>query len=169
MKVDDHRIHFLLQAWSSGSMRAASDVMDMAPSSISRQIAQLEREIGARLIEHGRRDVRLTDAGRAAIDYYRAREVSLEALRGQLMDLSLARSGHLQMALGEGFLGEALYDTLDGFMDDFPGFTISVNLTDTTQMVRQILEAECISDSDFIRCRTPTSFLGLGRRCRSGR
>ena len=150
-------------------MRAASDVMDMAPSSISRQIAQLEREIGARLIEHGRRDVRLTDAGRAVIDYYRAREVSLEALRGQLMDLSLARSGHLQMALGEGFLGEALYDTLDGFMDDFPGFTISVNLTDTTQMVRQILEAECISDSDFIRCRTPTSFLGLGRRCRSGR
>lgn len=142
MKVDDRRISFLHQAWRSGSMRAAGDVLDMAPSSISRQIAQLEREVGARLIEHGRREIRLTDAGQVVIEYFRAREASVEALRGQLLDLSAARTGHVQLALGEGFLGEALYGTLDAFMDDYPGFTLSVDVTDTTQMMRLLLEDE---------------------------
>lgn len=142
MNVDDRRIGFLYQAWRNGSMRAASDVLDMAPSSISRQIAQLEREVGTRLIEHGRRDIRLTEAGQAVIEYHRTRQASVEALRGQLVDLSTARTGHVQMALGEGFLGEALYGTLDGFMDTYPGFTLSVSVTDTTQMMRLLLDDE---------------------------
>lgn len=142
MTIDDRRVRFLFQAWRSGSMRAAADVLEVAPSSISRQIAQLEREIGTRLIEHGQREIRLTEAGQAVIEYYRTRQASIEALRGQLLDLTTARSGHVQLALGEGFLGEALYDTLDGFMDAWPGFTLSVNVTDTPRMVQALLEDE---------------------------
>lgn len=142
MQIDDRRIHFLYQAWRSGSMRAASEVLEMAPSSVSRQIAQLEREIGTALIEHGRRDILLTDAGHAVIDYFRTRQTSIEVLRGQLLDLSAARTGNVQIALGEGFLGEALYGTLDEFMDDYPAFTLSVSVTDTTEMVRLLLEDE---------------------------
>lgn len=142
MDIDDRRIHFLYQAWRSGSMRAASEVLAMAPSSVSRQIAELEREIGARLIEHGRREVILTSAGHAVIEYYRTRQSSIELLRSQLVDLSAARTGHARLALGEGFLGDALYDTLDEFMIDHPGFTLSVNVTDTTEMVRLLLEDE---------------------------
>lgn len=56
MQINDGRIHFLYQAWRSGSMRAASEILEMAPSSISRQIARLEHEVGSTLIEHGRRD-----------------------------------------------------------------------------------------------------------------
>jgi len=48
----------------------------------------------------------------------------------------------VRIALGEGFLGETLYDTLDGFMDAFPGFTLSVDVTDTTRMVHLLLEDE---------------------------
>lgn len=140
MILDDRRVRFLFQAWRSGSMRAAADVLEVAPSSISRQIAQLEREVGARLIEHGQREIRLTEAGQAVIEYHRARQASVEALRGQILDLSTARSGHVELALGEGFLGEALYDTLDGFMDAWPGFTLGVNVTDTPRMVQALLD-----------------------------
>lgn len=142
MTINDRRVRFLFQAWRSGSMRAAADVLEVAPSSISRQIAQLEHEVGTRLIEHGQREIRLTEAGQAVIEYYRARQASVEALRGQLLDLSAARSGHVQLALGEGFLGEALYGTLDDFMDAWPGFTLSVNVTDTPRMVQALLEDE---------------------------
>lgn len=142
MKLNDHRIRFLYEAWRSGSMRAAADALEVAPSSISRQIAQLEAETGAALIEHGRREIRLTDAGHAVIDYYRARQASAELLEGQLLDLSAARIGHVEIAIGEGFLGPALYDTLDGFMDDYPGLTLQISVTDTTQMMRLLLEDE---------------------------
>ncbi|NKC52356.1 LysR family transcriptional regulator [Ochrobactrum cytisi] len=106
MTIDDRRVRFLFQAWRSGSMRAAADVLEVAPSSISRQIAQLEREVGNRLIEHGQREIRLTEAGQAVIEYYRTRQACVEALRGQLLDISTARSGQMQLALGEGFLGK---------------------------------------------------------------
>lgn len=142
MQINDSRIHFLYQAWRSGSMRAASEVLEMAPSSISRQIAQLEREVGSALIEHGRREILLTDAGHAIIEYYRARQTSLEGLNAQLRDLSAARTGHVKFAIGEGFLGEALYGTLDDFMDIYPGFTLSVSVTDTTEMMRLLMDDE---------------------------
>ena len=142
MQINDSRIHFLFQAWRSGSMRAASEVLEMAPSSISRQIAQLEREVGSALIEQGRREILLTDAGHAIIEYYRARQTSLEGLNAQLRDLSAARTGHVKFAIGEGFLGEALYGTLDDFMDIYPGFTLSVSVTDTTEMMRLLMDDE---------------------------
>jgi DNA-binding transcriptional LysR family regulator len=142
MQINDRRIHFLYEAWRSGSMRQASEILEMAPSSISRQIAQLEREIGSTLIEHGRREIVLTEAGHAVLEYYRNRHSSLEMLNAQLRDLSAARTGHVKFAIGEGFLGEALYRTLDEFMDGYPGFTLSLSVTDTTEMVRLLLEDE---------------------------
>jgi DNA-binding transcriptional LysR family regulator len=142
MRLEDRRIALLYEAWRHGSMRAAADVLDLAPSSVSRQIARLEQETGAALIEHGRREIRLTDAGHAVMDYYRARQAGIEDLEGRLQDLSTGRSGQVDLALGEGFLGPALYDTLDTFMDRYPGMTLSVSVTDTTQMVRLLLEDE---------------------------
>jgi DNA-binding transcriptional LysR family regulator len=140
MKVNDHRIHFLYEAWRSGTMRAAADLLDVAPSSVSRQIAQLETEIGTPLIEHGLREIRLTDAGHAIIDYHRARLTGLEMLEGQLLEISTVRTGHVEIAIGEGFLGPALYDTLDDFIDDYSGIDLTVNVTDTTKMMHLLLE-----------------------------
>jgi len=142
LKLNDNRIRFLYQSWRSGSMRAASEVLDVAPSSISRQIAQLESEIGIRLIEHGRREIHLTDAGRLLLDYYQDQLASQESLRSRLLDLVGMRTGHVQLALGEGFLGEALYSTIDEFQDSHPGFTLSVRVTDTTEMLRLLAEDE---------------------------
>jgi len=142
MKINDSRILFLYQSWRSGSMRAAGEILDVAPSSISRQIAQLEREIGISLIEHGRREIQLTDAGRMVMDYYKDYLASQQTLRGQLLDLAGLRTGHVQLGLGEGFLGDALYSTLDDFMDQYPGFTVSVRVTDTTEMLRMLADDE---------------------------
>ncbi|SDF78296.1 DNA-binding transcriptional regulator, LysR family [Celeribacter baekdonensis] len=142
MHMHDRRIRFLYEAWRNGSMRAAADVLNVAPSSVSRQIAQLEEETGTDLIEHGRREIRLTDAGHAVLDYYRSQQASLEFLEGQLLDITSARAGHVEFAIGEGFLGQALYDTLDSFMKDYPRITLNVSVTDTTQMMRMILDDE---------------------------
>lgn len=173
MRINEQRIGFLFQAWRSGSMRAASEVLDVAPSSISRQIAQLEREIGAPLIEHGLRELRLTEAGAAVIEYYRARQAGVETLEAQLHDLASARRGHVQIALGEGFLGPALDETMDGFISAHPGLTISVRVTDTTRMIRLLLEDEVhfgfgfhpASDPQIVsRYRAPVPLMAIMQR-----
>lgn len=142
MHINDRRIRFLFRAWKCGSMRAAAELLDLAPSSISRQIALLESEIGASLIEHGHREVRLTEAGRSVVNYYMDQLSSQEALRSHLLDLAGMRTGQIHFALGEGFLGPVLYAMIDEFQDRYPGFTLSVRVTDTTEMLRLLAQDE---------------------------
>ena len=45
------RLRYLYEAARLGTMRAASEELNVATSSISRQIAALEKDLGMRLIE----------------------------------------------------------------------------------------------------------------------
>lgn len=138
MQINDSRTRFLYVAWRSGSMRAAADELDIAPSSVSRQISALETELGMDLIEHGRRDIRLTDAGKRVMDYYREIESARERLRDDLGDLAGHLTGHVRIGIGEGFLGEALFRSFDDLGATYPGVAMSVRITDTLEMLRMI-------------------------------
>ena len=48
-----------------GSFRAASDVLGMSPSALSRQIAALEARLGSRLFDRDTRNVTPTASGQA--------------------------------------------------------------------------------------------------------
>ncbi|MBW8077744.1 MAG: LysR family transcriptional regulator, partial [Gallionella sp.] len=65
--LSDAKLRYLAEAAALGSMHAASEKLDVAVSSISRQIAQLESELGLPLIERGRRALKLTQAGEMAV------------------------------------------------------------------------------------------------------
>jgi molybdate transport repressor ModE-like protein len=112
-----------------GSMRAAADSLGIAVSSVSRQIAQLEREFGVALVERGGRAARLTEAGTVLLDFYRDRLVQRERLDQRLADLRGARTGRVEVAIGEGFIGELLSAMLSRFVTDSPGLTVDVQMT----------------------------------------
>ncbi len=99
---------YLYEAARLGSMRAAADQLGVAVSSISRQISQLEAELGVALIEHGRRSLLLTEAGKLLIDYYSEQLTHRESFEARLADLKGLRTGRLSLAIGEGFIGTQL-------------------------------------------------------------
>src|SRR3546814_280979 len=98
----DNALHYFYEAASLGSMRLASDKIGVAVSSISRQIAQLEAEMGIALIERGRRSIRLTEAGKLAYDYHKNQLADREALMNQLQELREVKTGRIDLAVGEG-------------------------------------------------------------------
>ena len=51
--MQGNALYYFHEAARLGSMRLASDKIGVAVSSISRQIAQLERDMGVALIERG--------------------------------------------------------------------------------------------------------------------
>jgi len=59
-------LKYLYESARQGTMRAASEELDVATSSISRQITSLEKELGISLIEKNRRGIKLTEAGQLA-------------------------------------------------------------------------------------------------------
>ncbi len=138
----DLALRYLFEAMQAGTMRAASDKLDIAVSSISRQIAQLEADIGLPLIERGRRAIRLTEAGRVAVDHYHAQLAQEESFQNRLGDLRGVRAGEVQVAVGEGFLGQSLTGLFDRFQQDFPAVRLTIHTPPTAEIVSMVLEDE---------------------------
>jgi len=141
-EFNDNRLRYLHEAVRCGTMRAASESLDVAPSSISRQIAQLEDELGVTLIERGRRTIRLTEAGEIAYAYYRERVSQQEAFLSRLSDIRGLREGTVHLAVGEGFIGDLLIGLLRRYMDEYPAIRISTRIAATTDVARLIVEDE---------------------------
>jgi DNA-binding transcriptional LysR family regulator len=141
--VHDLNVRYLYDAARLGSMRAAADQLGVAVSSISRQITQLEAELGVALIEHGRRSLLLTEAGKLLIDYYCQQRTHREAFEAQLADLKGLRTGRLSLAIGEGFIGTELAGLISRFVSKHQGILLDIRVTaSSSEVARLVLEDE---------------------------
>jgi len=139
---NETRLRYLFEASRLGTMRAASELLDVAPSSISRQIALLETELGIALIERGRRGVLLTEAGRSAVDYFRDARAQEEAFRSRIEELRSIRAGKVTLAVGEAIITEAFSEQLQGFMQAHPGLFVDVRMSGTSAVAALVREDE---------------------------
>ncbi|MFT3964370.1 MAG: LysR family transcriptional regulator [Sphingobium sp.] len=135
-------LRYLLEALNAGSMRAASDRLNIAPSSISRHIAQLENDFGLPLIEKGRRNIQLTQAGELVISYFRDQLASREALSSRLDDLRRVVRGKAVLAVGEGFLSDSFVAMLNSFHVANPGVETHLIIGSSQEIVRAVVEDE---------------------------
>ena len=99
--MDLHRLRFLRELAERGTLGAVAAALDYSPSAVSQQLAVLEKEAGARLLERAGRGVRLTEAGRLLAAHARVLLTAAEAARADLAALSdevrgTVRAGGLQ-------------------------------------------------------------------------
>lgn len=125
-----------------GTMRLASDKIGVAVSSISRQIGQLEREIGMPLFERGRRTIKLTAAGELTLEYYKSTQAEKDAFQNRLADLRHSRTGNIRLAVGEGFLNRSFTTIIEEYQASNPGIEISIKSGSTADVTRMIVEDE---------------------------
>lgn len=123
-------------------MRLAADRMGVAVSSVSRQIAQIEAELGLPLIERGRRTIRLTEAGELAYAHYKAHMATRENLYESIRQLREVKTGHVALAVGEGFLCRAFIRLIEDFQREHPGVTVSLKTCTTPEAARMVVEDE---------------------------
>lgn len=160
----DNAFHYFYEAASLGSMRLASEKVGVAVSSISRQISQLEATMGVSLIERGRRSIRLTDAGRLVFDFHREQLADREGLMNRLQELREVKTGHIILAIGEGFIGNPFAHTIDQFQRRNRGIAITVQIFASSEIIRMVLEDEVhigmilhVPDEPKIRTRLSVS------------
>jgi len=138
--IDDRRVRYLYEALTSGSVRAAADKLNMNPSVVSRQIAQLEAQIAVPLMERLGRGVRATDAGEVLIDYYRQHRAHQDDVVTKLREMRGLERGHITLVLGEGFVSDLMGPPIQSFWKNYPGLTITMNLAGTNDVIRQVTE-----------------------------
>jgi DNA-binding transcriptional LysR family regulator len=100
IELDLRRLRFLREVEERGTLAAA---LGYSPSTVSQQLALLEKEAGARLLDKAGRGVRLTDAGHLLARHARVLLSAAEAAQADLAALSgdirgTVRAGGLQSA-----------------------------------------------------------------------
>lgn len=138
--LKENGLVYLFRATTLGSMRAASDELDVAPSSVSRQIGMLESQLGVSLLEKGRRQVKLTEAGELVCQYYRDRLTQEESLLSKIDALKSINAGVVGLVIGEAFLTKQFREMLEKFMTEFPRMTINVTVGSTQEIVNDVCD-----------------------------
>jgi DNA-binding transcriptional LysR family regulator len=122
--------------------RKAAEVLAVAQPALSRQVAQLERAIGAALFVRSRRKVELTPAGVALLERIEPLLRSLAAVPAELKALSEGRSGQVRVA----FTGLAMATVLPGILREFhrkhPGIRLELNESPTTAQLAALEAGE---------------------------
>jgi molybdate transport repressor ModE-like protein len=95
--LDARRLRVLAEVARCGSFSAAAATLEYTPSAVSQQVAALEREVGATLVERGARGVVLTEPGRALVRHAERIVAGLEAAEAEVQALAGLRSGRLRL------------------------------------------------------------------------
>ncbi|WP_322059964.1 LysR family transcriptional regulator [Paraburkholderia sp. J63] len=140
--LTESRIAYFFEAVRSGTIRAAADWLNVAPSAVSRQISLLEEELDAALIERHSRGVTPTEAGEYVIEYFREQRAHRDDLLSRLQELRGLRTGHVNVVLGEGFVSDMLSGPMQQFCRQYPNIKVNLDLGSTNDVVRRISEDE---------------------------
>jgi DNA-binding transcriptional LysR family regulator len=138
--LDDNRLRYLFEAVRLGSVRAAADGLDVNPSVVSRQIGQLEKDLGVKLIERLSRGVRATEAGELLVQRFGQWSVDRNDTIAKLREIQGLQRGHIDIVLGEGFVSDLMSGPLNRFWQRHPRLTMSLDLAGTNEVVRAVAE-----------------------------
>jgi DNA-binding transcriptional LysR family regulator len=147
-----HLRYFVAVAENLNFTRAAAK-LHLAQPSLTRQIHNLEEEIGVRLLNRTKSQVTLTEEGRTfLVDARRILALASESIQA-VQRLSRGETGQLNIAYSSNFNFELLPETLGAFRRTFPH--IALNLFDMTPAEQfRALEARKI-DLGFVGLRPP--------------
>lgn len=140
--MQDRALRYFLAVIRSGSMRGAAEALHVAPSAISRQIAELEAAHGLPLLERQPRGVVPTEAGRVLAAHAQRREEEALLLRDQMRRLRGGEGGVVRLCCGPGFLADLLDNGLAGFAAAHPGIGFQVSLGGTDRIQDAVAEGE---------------------------
>jgi DNA-binding transcriptional LysR family regulator len=124
------------------SIRKAADRLHVAPSAVSRQIAQLERELDAVLFERSKVGVLLTPAGEVLARQSHHIFRDLERARSGIDDLRGLSRGEVSVWVIEGFVSGLLPDILGNFHHRHPGVSFKIQTGSTDRIIEALLEDE---------------------------
>jgi DNA-binding transcriptional LysR family regulator len=94
---DAARLRVFREVVRRGSLSAAAEAMSFTQPAVSRQIAALEREAGAQLLERTPRGIRLTEAGRVLLGHAEAILDRMAIARSQVESVASLTGGRLRL------------------------------------------------------------------------
>lgn len=137
-------LNVVVEVARSGSIRRAAERLNIAPSALTRQIQDIEHELGTPLFERLASGMRLNAAGELLVRHIKDQVADLERVRSQIADLSGVRRGHVTIACSQAFVTRFMPEEIEAYRSRFPQVRFTVKVRDHSLGVRAIgtLEAD---------------------------
>jgi len=142
--ISSTALRYFAEVTRCGSFRAAAEHLFVAPSAISRQVAMLEEELGAPLLERGpgRTALRLTAAGEILMQHAKGLENELQRVRSDIESLKGLRRGEIRFGVPETFTRDFIPQFLARFNTRYPGITYHVHVAGTPRLIEMVAADE---------------------------
>jgi len=163
--LDVRRLSVLREVAAWGSLSAAAQALSFSQPAVSHQIAKLEEETGAKLLDRGARGVTLTEAGVLLVRHAEAVLAQLGLAENELAELMAVRSGHLRLAAFPSAFVHLVSHSLTRFREEHPGVDVSLRQLGLEEATGQLdageLDLAVTFEYDLVPSATER---GVGRR-----
>jgi len=129
--------YFLVVAEELSFTRAA-ERLHIAQPPLSRQVRQLEDELGVQLIDRSTRQLQLTDAGRFLRDEARYTLKRMDAVARSARHIASQRGGQFEVGLTPAMMGTALLNLLHQFRDHSPELAMGMHDMTSAEQVEAL-------------------------------
>ncbi len=159
--LDVARLRLLREVGLRGSIAAAARAVGLTPSAVSQQLALLERETGAALLDRSSRGVVLTGAGHALAG--RAGEVLdvLIAARGDLERLAGSVAGRVAIASVASAAATFVSDAVTALQASRPGIEVTLISAEPERGLGMLLSGDVdvavVDEYDYVPLALPES------------
>jgi LysR family nitrogen assimilation transcriptional regulator len=122
--IDSRRLLYFYHVAKAGRFTAAEAVLDVAQSAMSRQIQQLERDLGVQLLDRTGHGVKLTAHGEILYRHAESILSSMSMTVDELHEASQQSLESISIAAPPSFMASYMADVISGFTKARPGVRI---------------------------------------------
>jgi DNA-binding transcriptional LysR family regulator len=113
---------------NAGSFQAASDVLDISTSLVSKRISRLEAALGATLMHRSTRRLLLTEVGLQYFERVKLLPLMLESAKEQALSHSHVMQGEMRLVLPFGFDNSLKQHVLPDYVLEFPDVHFKIDV-----------------------------------------
>jgi DNA-binding transcriptional LysR family regulator len=139
---DAGRLKVFREVVHRGSLSAAAEALSFTQPAVSRQIAALEREAGAQLLERTPRGIRLTEAGRVLLGHAEAILDRMATARAQVESVARVAGGRLRIGAFQTANATIVPRAIAAFARAHPGVELSLVEAVTHEAVARLRTGE---------------------------
>lgn len=143
----------------AGSIRKASQTLGVAPSSVSRNIAVLEHEMGTKLLERRAGGIVLTHAGALVAEYARSVLLDYDSLRADLDDARGTQRRLVRVVLVESVASYGPIGAIAKFMEKYRAVSFDLRLVPAPRVVEAVRQDQC--DIGLAFCAEPAPDISI--------
>ena len=140
--LDTHSLQVFISVADTGSFTAAGEQLFLTQPAISKRIAQLEEQLGARLFDRIGRQIHLTEAGQALLPRARAVLREMEDISRSITNLSGRVAGKLRIGTSHHIGLHRLPPILRQFSRQYPDVQLDIHFIDSEEAWEGVLHGD---------------------------